>query len=308
MSLLNQPYPFEDRLRYQLGRAALIGLFVGLFLLAFQPFGISHWQTAGKAVKVMGFGLVTFVVTSLVFVGMPRLWPGQFTDRRWTVGREILLITVNVLLIAVANRFYLETLLRLDGYPTSGMSWLSTVLITALVGVFPVTGTVLLSYIGRLKKYSQAAATLAVPTHGPITTGTPTNDPAGSPVPNDLPARLTLVADNGKDQVDMVPTDLLAVESSDNYCTVLFDRQGQLGRMLLRSSLSRLQGQIDAQRLPDNRQPYVRCHRSYVVNLDRVERVTGNAQGYKLHLLDSQLVVPVSRQYNDTLVADLKRL
>ena len=70
---------------------------------------------------------------------------------------------------------------------------------------------------------------------------------------------------------------------------------------LLRSSLSRLEKQID--------QPHiVRCHRSYVVNINRVERVTGNAQGYKLHLFAGQFLIPVARQYNESLVAGLKDL
>jgi DNA-binding LytR/AlgR family response regulator len=94
---------------------------------------------------------------------------------------------------------------------------------------------------------------------------------------------------------------LLFIESSDNYCTVVYLENGQLVKPLLRSSLSRLESQIDMPHI-------VRCHRSYVVNLDRVERVTGNAQGYKLHLMGGQLQVPVARRYNDTLVAELRAL
>ena len=73
-------------------------------------------------------------------------------------------------------------------------------------------------------------------------------------------------------------------------------------KLLLRSSLSRLEAQII------DRSNIVRCHRSYVVNLDRVERVTGNAQGYKLHLFGGQFQVPVARRYNDSLIGQLKSM
>ncbi len=92
-----------------------------------------------------------------------------------------------------------------------------------------------------------------------------------------------------------------AAASRSSTVTVVYLKNGQPVKPLLRSSLSRLEGQI-------NRPDIVRCHRSFVVNLDRVEKVTGNAQGYKLHLLDGQFQIPVARKYNDSLVAQLKAL
>ena len=109
-----------------------------------------------------------------------------------------------------------------------------------------------------------------------------------------------LIADNEKDTLTLAPTALLCIESSDNYCTVFFVKDEKTAKTLLRSSLSRMETQVaGAGRL-------VRCHRSYIVNLDRVARVTGNAQGYKLHLTDGQTVVPVARKYNETVVAALR--
>jgi DNA-binding LytR/AlgR family response regulator len=112
---------------------------------------------------------------------------------------------------------------------------------------------------------------------------------------------LTLIADNEKDVLSFLVADLLFIESSDNYCTIVYLKNGQPAKPLLRSSLSRLESQINAFNI-------VRCHRSFVVNLDRVERITGNAQGYKLHLLSGQFQVPVARKYNDSLVSQLKAL
>ncbi|MGF7215876.1 hypothetical protein GGR92_002016 [Spirosoma lacussanchae] len=295
LNLLRQPYPSSESAGRQVRKAAFIGLFVGLFLLTFEPFGINLWDTDHKSLKLLGFGLVTFVVTALNFTVWNRLFPRQFSDERWTVGREILLITGNILLIALANRLYMEWLLRLEGLSYS-VNWVSMILITFLVGLFPTTGVVLLNYVRQLKKYRELAAQL--PVHPPVQPDSLLRPPA--PVSHSL----TLVADNDKDTLSLSPADLLFIESSDNYCTVVYwkdNERSKPAKLLLRSSLSRLVAQIDVPHI-------VRCHRSYVVNLDRVERVTGNAQGYKLHLAEGQLVVPVSRQYNDTLVAELKSL
>lgn len=283
VKLLGQPYPSEESPLRQWRKAAYIGLFVGLFLLMFQPFGLDRWETPGKTLKLAGFGLITFLVTGLHFTVWPRLFPRQFSNAHWTVGREIALVLTNILLIAIVNRLYLTWLLH---DVTRVSSWPSMILLTFLIGLFPTVAAVLASYIVQLRRYTQLATDL--PTHAPA--------PPMAGIPASV---LTLTAENEKETLKLPPADLFYIESSDNYCTVVYRQNGQADKVLLRSSLSRLEGQI-------NRPDIVRCHRSYVVNLDQVERVTGNAQGYKLHLANGQFTVPVARQYNESLVAQLK--
>lgn len=294
---LNQPYPSEDSPGRELQKAVGIGLFVGLFLWVFQPFGITNWDTSYKDLKIAGFGVVTFLVTAFNFIVWRRLFPRLFSEEQWTVGREILFITANILLIAIANQLYLGNLLGASRH--NGMSWFSSIVITFSVGIFPVVGLVSLNYIRQLKKYSEAAATLPVhnmPAQEPPVEKEP--EVGTNPQSTHL---LVLLADNEKDSLTLAVNDLLYIESSDNYCTVVYLSHDRIMKPLLRSSLSRLEKQIA--------QPHiVRCHRSYVINLNRVERVTGNAQGYKLHVLGGQFQIPVARQYNETLVAELKAL
>ena len=40
-----------------------------------------------------------------------------------------------------------------------------------------------------------------------------------------------------------------------------------------------------------------RTHRSYLVNLERVTEVSGNAQGYRLKVRDSEREIPLSRSF-----------
>lgn len=291
--LLSQPYPTEETFRRRITKSVGIGLFVGLFLLVFQPFGIDDWQTDGKTLKVLGFGLVTTVVLLINWLVLPALFPRFFSDEHWTVGREILRVMSFILVIAVGNRLYLDWLIGL--LPTLE-SWLWSIAVTFLIGIFPTVASIVANYIVQLRRYSRSAETLTL-------APTPVNIAAPNvvPTPGIADNRLTLVADNEKDTLTLAPSDLLYIESSDNYCTVVYLKNGQPAKVLLRSSLSRMAGQINIAHI-------VKCHRSYVVNLDRVERVTGNAQGYKLHMLNGQFAVPVSRQYNDTLVAELKAL
>jgi LytTr DNA-binding domain len=103
-------------------------------------------------------------------------------------------------------------------------------------------------------------------------------------------AILTLVAENGKDKLTILPQQLCYIEADDNYVTVVFQENQKIRKELLRNSLGRIESQITAS--------YIRrCHRSYMVNLHKVYRVSGNAQGYKLHLWQVTEPLPVSRGY-----------
>ncbi|MEZ0541458.1 LytR/AlgR family response regulator transcription factor [Fibrella arboris] len=294
LKLFRQPYPVPE----SAGNEWVIGAFVGGFLLLFQPFGIADWHTPDKVLKVLGFGAITTGVMILFDQGT-RLLPRYFAEERWTVGREIAKILTLILCIAIANRLYMSWLM---GW-TMREGWLLSIGMTFLIGIFPTVGVVLVNYILQLRKYEQQAAHLVLHKHrdeAPVAAQT-TAPASNSPLPGALPAtELGLVAENEKDRLSLNREDLLAIESSDNYCTIFYRKKGQLTKELMRSSLSRLEKQLG------DATPMVRCHRSYVVNLDQVERVSGNAQGYKLHLLNGQLTVPVARKYNDTLVASLK--
>jgi DNA-binding LytR/AlgR family response regulator len=43
---------------------------------------------------------------------------------------------------------------------------------------------------------------------------------------------------------------------------------------------------------------FFRCHRAFIVNLDKIEQVEGNAQGYKIKLQGAENLIPVSRNLN----------
>lgn len=58
----SKPYPFKFLNLNEIRFYAILGLFVGLFLAVFQPFGISIWVTQYKFWKLAGYGLVSFIM------------------------------------------------------------------------------------------------------------------------------------------------------------------------------------------------------------------------------------------------------
>ncbi|MPR33694.1 LytR/AlgR family response regulator transcription factor [Salmonirosea aquatica] len=278
---LAQPYPREQRSPWRwLLTSAGSGLFVALFLLIFQPFGLAQWNDPVKPYLIAGYGLVTFICLTGVGLVFPKVLGNFFDEKNWTVGREIAWTLFVIIFIALGNILYSQWTMG-NGF-AHVLVWLS---FTAAVGVIPATVITLLSYTRLLRRY--ATDNLQIEKHEPES------------VISRESGNITLTAENEKDSLTVAVDDLLFIESADNYSEVVFIQKDKVEKTLLRGSLSRFEEQIHH---PD----LVRCHRSYIVNLQQVESISGNAQGYKLQLKHHSVLIPVARRYGDR-VADYFR-
>lgn len=272
--LISQPYPFLDGERSvaeRIGRSFLTGLFIAAFLMIFQPFGASQWHSVEKYWVLAGFGLVTFLCLIFVRLVVINIFPGFFNESDWTVGREIC-VNIGFLFFIASGNFVYEALLYNPQWSLKHYMW--SFLTVVAIGIFPIVFDVLAKYRRAVRKYGKEEEMIL-------------SEPAEE--------KIKVTAENGLDFLEFKTGDLLYIESADNYAKfVLAQKEPQL----LRSSLSRLENQMVSSRI-------VRCHRSYMANLSKVQRVTGNAQGYKLHLDGLDKPVPVARKYSD-IISDLR--
>ena len=279
---LAQPYPRSGRsTRRWLLTSAGAGLFVAFFLIVFQPFGASQYDDPRKPLQLGGFGAVTFVCLGLTDLILPAAFKSWFAEQTWTVWKEILWNVVIIVPIAFGNMLYSNWIFG-GGYGNI-LPWLG---VTAAVGIIPSTVITLINYTRLLRKY--ATVDLRVGKHELETKTLP------------LPETITFTAENEKDAVALRVNDLLFIESADNYSEIVFLQNEKTKKTLLRGSLSRFEEQAHH---PD----VVRCHRSYVVNLQQVEGISGNAQGYKLQLKNYPLPIPVARRYGDLVAGYFKK-
>lgn len=283
LKILQQPYPFGEKSNIRLLIQSIgEGTFIALFLIFFQPFGVSEWQDPNKNLYLAGYGLITALCGVILRFAVFKTFPKYHSEATWNVGKEILSIMMLILMIAAGNVVYSNLIFNLEN-GISSFFWM--LLAVMIIGIFPATFGVMLNYIVQLKKYNQP---IIVHHHTPEITLV--EKVSENKVQNS--ALLKLIAENEKDSIELAVDSLYFIESSDNYSTIYYEKQGKLQKELLRSSLTRLESQIP----PEN---IVRCHRSFIVNLDKVEKVTGNAQGYKLHLEAPELLVPVARKYSE---------
>lgn len=276
---LNQPYPFDNTWKDNIKNAAYGGIFVFLFLVIFQPFGLSFPKGMfWKAVLICSyFGLVTTAVLILLGICM-RYFPVFFKEKSWVIWKEILVNLLTILGIGMGNMLLAMQLFNEKMTWLGFLAWQGT---TLSIGIFPILFTAYTKQQILQKRHRSGAAQLNTKLPAPE-------------VHRSSPQQqfIQLHGDNQNEQYSFMPTDLLYIEAADNYVKVAIHTGEQAQTQLLRGSLKKMEAQLlDF--------PFCfRCHRTYVVNLNKVDQVSGNAQGYKLHLLGGKILIPVSRSLN----------
>jgi len=112
--------------------------------------------------------------------------------------------------------------------------------------------------------------------------------------------QINIVAENKKDKLSFMMSDLLYISSQDNYSEFHFTNSTPKAKELLRGSLKLIEEQ--AVQYPE----MIRCHKSYIVNLSKIESIEGNAKGYKLKLINCKVEIPVSRNFPKEIINRLK--
>lgn len=280
MSVFSKPYPKSSGLKRAIISSLLFGLFIFFFLYVFQPFGLNNWLIDNKALRLAGYGLITSFVILFNSLIPPGVLPSFFKEENWTVWKEIVWAFWNILVIGTLNLVYSH----LQGtYSITWQGFLAFQLITVLMGLFPVTLITLINYFRLQQRNLEQAKQISQ-----VIEAQPVNESIHASA-----KLISLLAENGRDEIRLEPEQLIYVESADNYVQLVWMENGQLKKQMIRNTLKNVESSLSQDRF------MFRCHRSFLVNLIKVVKVSGNSQGYKLHFAETEDLIPVSRSLNE---------
>lgn len=280
MRFLTGPYPINDSVSHKLRSALLPSVIVFAFLFAFRPFGLSHFDNGTLSLVCVGYALVTLIVVLFnVFLIVP-FFTTIFDESKWTVWKEILFILWIIFVVGLANSVYSLYIFN-DTFSIDYLIIFQA--ITLMVAVIPVTINVMAMQLVLTRRNLKAAQEL---------TGHMHHKRRLDAIPGQL---ITLRSDNKKEDLTLAAADLLFITSADNYIEVHYLEQGVEKKKLLRGTLKNAREDLRSFTA------FYRCHRAWIVNLDRVISVSGNSQGYKLVMEGTDSVIPVSRNLNEEL-------
>ena len=284
-SFLNRPYPYSEDPVRKIVISVGISFFVFGFLYIFKPFGMGLIEV-NELVIAAGYGGVTLAVTLISGFLLPVLFSSVFKEEGWTIGKEIIYTLFVISLVAFGNLIYTSFMgfIKLSLY-----AFLDFELITLTVAVLPLTLLIFIKQNILLRRNLRVTRELS------------NNLYHKERMTVKAGVKIIIASENSKDNLAMEANELYCIAAADNYVEVYYLSENKPVKKLMRTTMRSVQS---------NLKPYsqfYRCHRAYIINLEKVKEVTGNAQGYKLILENFDILVPVARSMNKEINLRLRR-
>lgn len=265
---LNRPYPFNDDLKYNSKLIFFISIGVLVFLYLFQPLDVSLMDNKQKLYVVVGLGAVTFLSLSLNLLILPSLFPSIFIKRIWNIKKEILWNIWILTTISVGYYLYYKLLgiFEIDFKMILGL---------IIIAIMPITGLITVSRNRILRSYLKLAEGINKRLKN-----------------KSIEEKLVhFKSDYVKDNLSIKVSMLLLIRAANNYIEVFWKEGAEIKNQMIRTSLSK------AEELLVEHKFIFKCHRSYMINVNYIDKIEGNIQGYKLFFENLDFTVPVSKNF-----------
>ncbi len=272
----SRPFYYNNNITFKLKQAFGFGVFVFFFLWFFNPFEISSLPQ-DLTLIALSFGCITVAVMLVLNVLIPSFQKKLFDGEYWTLGKEILWTLVNITLIGLGN-FLFFSMVWLDNFSWEALIWFQ--IVTFVIGSIPVCLVLMWKENRDAQKYRLASAKMNAK-HEDLRQAN-----------NSVYIEIEIVSQNSGESFCLNSNQLMFIQAADNYLEVNYWNKQKLSKNLIRNTLTNMEKAL--LHCPQ----FFRCHKSYLINLDVVDFVSGNAQGYRLHLKQAGVSVPVSRKHN----------
>jgi DNA-binding LytR/AlgR family response regulator len=286
---LRAPFPYylnDDRKNLLIITA--ISLFVIFFLMVYKPY--KNFDEDLTFANMCLFGGVTFLVLAFSMILLPKVFPVVFDPVNWTLGKYLTQTLAHCFVIGFISVF-------IDAFYICPYKSLEEIIVhaytqVALIGIIPVTFMTLLLKNNLLQENLREA----IRANQELEKIRNLKNEASKQAHHGI----TIYSDTSETLTLNLP-DLLFIQADDNYSTVFWLEGSEIQKKLLRINLKNIESQI-------NNSFTIRCHRSYMVNIHAISSVTGNTNGYKLRIKDTDHYIPVARPKGKEVMEKIQQL
>lgn len=269
LSFLSQPYPFYYKGKTLWKLAFLILIMTLFFSYFFEPFAVNIPE------HKMKYFWVSFIhaCTPVAIIALFSLFKIKSEiEENWNVRKEMLLLALFLLLVGIAQ-FLIRDIIYNNPNNWSWSYFYEEIRNTFLIGTLFVIILIPLNFNRLNTKNSKNAKALNFPHY------------LLKPVANSMVFIETQVK---SDDFKLDVNSFLFAMANGNYIE-LYLKEEKNNKLLKRITLKELESILKP--FPN----IIKTHRSYLINLQHVNSVVGNAQGYKLKLNNYDEKLPVSR-------------
>lgn len=250
--------------------------FALVFINVFKPFGSRSWYP-----NISDFTFFVFssliVLTGMLVVVLSRLLMGLYTKKNGiTYIKYIIWVAAEILAMSLFYALFTKYI------PKEGVN--KDFIITLQEAIKNSSLVLLLPYAMAWLYFSWKDKNRLLEKIAQTTT----------PVESPKKGLIGFPDEKGELKISIMLESLLYIDSADNYATIHYLNKTKITNFLIRNSLKWMDENLSKDT------PLVRCHRSYIVNLDKVKVLRKTKEGIFLELDALNTPdIPVSKTYYD---------
>lgn len=268
-NFLNKPYPFNDDLKYNSKLIFFISIGVLGFLYLFQPLDVNLMENKEKFYVVVGLGAITFLSLSLNLLILPSLFPNIFIKRVWNIKKEIIWDIWILTTVTIGYYLYYQVLgiFHIDFKVVLGL---------IIIAIIPITGLIIVNRNRMLRSNLKLAEGINRKLH------------ENKLIEEKL---VHFKSDYVKDNLSIKVSLLLLIRAANNYIEVFWKEGKTIKSQMIRTSLRKAEEVLHEHKF------IFRCHRSFMVNINFIDKIEGSVQGYSVFFEGLDFTVPVSKNF-----------
>ena len=253
-------------------------LFALVFLTAYVPFSETAWFQVGKSNYF--FITAAFVGSGMMFLALSRVLMNWVIrkSRHFPFWLYILWLFLEIMIIAVCHTLISYFEIQATDH-SFGYLYAKSVLITFIALAVPYIVTVLAILLKDMQRHLMLTKSDTVE-----------SDDEVMPEHTEI---INLMDNNGNLKLSVKLDNLYYIKAEDNYINVFYQRSGAIASYLLRCKMQTIADNcVDSSSL-------MRCHRSYIVNINKVSVLHNEADGFVIDFEREGLEsIPVSKTYS----------
>ena len=281
---------------------AFILLFSALFLVIYKPFSMAVWFGTSQTLN-FSFTILFYLSSTVVLILSRTLMYTVYNRLDVTVMTYLWWIMAENLVISL-----IYTLITVNFFPMPGIATptLATRALLCVTIILALPNGFVLFYAAYCAKCEELEASQyqykQLEKEYRLLTNRQQDMRATAPQQKDTPKMINLHDNNGTLRLSINNDALYYLESEDNYIKVYYKHQERILSYMLRSRTRSVEESLKDTSM-------VRCHRSYIVNINKIQFMEEDRRMHYITLNDKSIArIPVSKSYYDKVVSSLNAI
>ncbi|AUC85754.1 hypothetical protein CW731_10845 [Polaribacter sp. ALD11] len=275
---LSNPYYFNPSIKFKLRISFFHGAFIFLFLYIFRPFYLSQIEVI-IIEYTLGIGIIAFLGTFFVLYIPALIFKDYFNEDNWTIGKNILLMAIGVTSIGIVLWYFGEIYKK--PYNLIKISLLEFLFYTFLVSLIPLTFFIFINEKKIRERREKKVCNIKTIKRAKEISSF-----------KKIAKKISINSENEKETITFHIENLVYITSQGNYASFFLKSEKGLKEKILRVTLTKIATELKEY------SNMIRCHKSYIINTNYIDDISGNARGYLLKSDFIPIDIPVSRKFS----------